>query len=98
MSDVMIVNFAAMQQASVDIQSALNALTNQLAELERDAAPLVATWDGAAREAYDVRQARWRGAADDLSRILRDIKVALDESAADYLATENRNAEMFGNR
>ena len=95
MSDVMIVNFAAMQQASVDIQSALNALTNQLAELERDAAPLVATWDGAAREAYDVRQARWRGAADDLSRILRDIKVALDESATDYHHTEQRNIGLF---
>jgi WXG100 family type VII secretion target len=91
----MIVNFAAMQQASVDIQSALNALTNQLAELERDAAPLVATWDGAAREAYDVRQARWRGAADDLSRILRDIKVALDESATDYHHTEQRNIGLF---
>lgn len=95
MSDVMIVNFAAMQQASVDIQSALNALTSQLAELERDAAPLVATWDGAAREAYDVRQARWRGAADDLSRILRDIKVALDESANDYHHTEQRNTRLF---
>jgi WXG100 family type VII secretion target len=95
MSDVLIVNFAALQQASSDIQSALNALTSQLAELERDAAPLVATWDGAAREAYDVRQARWRGAADDLSRILRDIKVALDESAADYHHTEQRNTGLF---
>lgn len=95
MSDVLVVNFAALQQASADIQSALNALTGQIAELERDAAPLVATWDGAAREAYDVRQARWRGAADDLSRILRDIKVALDESATDYHHTEQRNTGLF---
>jgi 6 kDa early secretory antigenic target len=95
MSDVLVVNFAALQQASADIQSALNALTSQLTELERDAAPLVATWDGAAREAYDIRQARWRGAADDLSRILRDIKVALDESAADYHHTEQRNTGLF---
>ena len=95
MSDTLIVNFAALQQASTDIQSALNALASQLAELERDTAPLVATWDGAAREAYDVRQARWRGAADDLSRILRDIKVALDESATDYHHTEQRNIGLF---
>jgi WXG100 family type VII secretion target len=95
MGDTLIVNFAAMQQASADIQSALNALTSQLAELERDAAPLVATWDGAAREAYDVRQARWRGAADDLSRILREIKMALDESATDYHRTEQRNTGLF---
>jgi early secretory antigenic target protein ESAT-6 len=95
MSDVLVVNFAALQQAGADIQGALNALTNQLSELERDAAPLVATWDGAAREAYDARQARWRAAADDLSRILRDIKLALDESAADYLQTEQRNTGLF---
>jgi WXG100 family type VII secretion target len=95
MSDVLVVNFAALQQASADIQSALGALTNQLADLERDAAPLVATWDGAAREAYDVRQARWRNAAEDLSRILRDIKVAVDESAADYDHTERRNTGLF---
>jgi 6 kDa early secretory antigenic target len=95
MSDVLVVNFAALQQASADIQSALGALTNQLADLERDAAPLVATWDGAAREAYDVRQARWRNAAEDLSRILRDVKVAVDESAADYHHTERRNTGLF---
>ena len=95
MSDVLVVNFAALQQASADIQSALGALTNQVADLERDAAPLVATWDGAAREAYDVRQARWRNAAEDLSRILRDIKVAVDESAADYHHTEQRNTGRF---
>ena len=95
MSDVLVVNFAALQQASADIQSALNALTSQIAELERDAAPLVATWDGAAREAYDVRQARWRGAAEDLSRILREIKVALDESTTEYRHTEHRNTGLF---
>ncbi len=95
MNDMLVVNFAALQQASADIQGALNALTSQIAELERDAAPLVATWDGAAREAYDVRQARWRAAADDLSRILRDIKVALDDSAVDYQQTEHRNTGLF---
>jgi len=95
MNDLLVVNFAALQQASADIQGALGALTNQLADLERDAAPLVATWDGGAREAYDVRQARWRNAAEDLSRILRDIKVAVDESAADYQHTEQRNTGLF---
>jgi WXG100 family type VII secretion target len=95
MNDTLVVNFAALQQASGDIQSALDALTTQLGQLERDAAPLVASWDGAAREAYDVRQARWRSAAEDLSRILRGIRVALEDSAADYLQTERRNTTLF---
>jgi WXG100 family type VII secretion target len=95
MSDTLVVNFAALSQASLDIQSALDALASQLTELERDAAPLVATWEGSAREAYDVRQAQWRSAAEDLSRMLRNIKVAVDDSAADYLHTERRNIGLF---
>jgi WXG100 family type VII secretion target len=95
MSDTLVVNFAALSQASLDIQGALDALASQLTELEHDAAPLVATWEGSAREAYDVRQAQWRSAAEDLSRMLRYIKVAVDDSAADYLHTERRNTGLF---
>jgi 6 kDa early secretory antigenic target len=93
--DLLVVNVAALQKASADIQTALNTIHNQLAQLERDAAPLVAGWSGEAREAYDVRQAKWQQAAGDLSAILRDIKQAVDESAADYQRTEHRNTGLF---
>jgi len=93
--DVLVVNFPALQQASADIQRALNTLDTQLAQLERDAAPLVATWDGDARAAYDQRQSRWRAASVDLQSMLRDIKRALDDSAADYLSTEKKNTSLF---
>jgi early secretory antigenic target protein ESAT-6 len=93
--DLLVVNVAALQKASADIQAALNTIHNQLAQLERDAAPLVAGWSGEAREAYDVRQAKWQQAAGDLSAILRDIKQAVDESAADYQRTEHRNTGLF---
>lgn len=92
---MLVVNFAALQQASADIQRALNTLQSQLSQLERDAGPLVATWDGVAKEAYAQRQARWRAASQDLQNILRDIKNALDHSAADYLSTEQRAARLF---
>jgi 6 kDa early secretory antigenic target len=94
--DVLVVNFVALQKASADIQTALHTLHSQLGQLEQDARPLVAGWTGKAREAYDTRQARWREAAEDLSRILRDIKCALDDSAADYQHTERRNTDLFG--
>jgi early secretory antigenic target protein ESAT-6 len=93
--DILVVNFPALQQASADIQKALNTLDSQLAQLERDAAPLIATWDGDARQAYDQRQSRWRTASADLQAMLRDIKLALDDSAADYLSTEKRNVNLF---
>lgn len=94
--DTLVVNFAALQQASADIQRALGALETQLGQLERDAAPLVATWDGEARQAYDVRQATWRRAAGDLATMLRSIKLAVEESATDYQNTERRNTQLFG--
>ncbi len=93
--DLLVVNFAALEQASADISHAMGALETQLDQLERDAAPLVAQWSGAARDAYDQRATAWRAAATDLSGILRSIKSAIDESAADYLATERHNAMLF---
>ena len=92
---VLVVSFTALQQASADIQRALNTLDSQLGQLERDAAPLVATWSGEAKEAYEQRQASWRAASQDLKAMLRDIKIALDESAADYQNTEKKNTSLF---
>jgi early secretory antigenic target protein ESAT-6 len=92
---VLVVNFAALQHASGEIQNALGRLHSTLGELERDAQPLVSTWDGSAKQAYAQRQAGWRRAAEDLSVMLANIKSALDESAADYLHTEQRNTRLF---
>ncbi|WP_329106533.1 WXG100 family type VII secretion target [Micromonospora sp. NBC_01699] len=92
---VLVVSFTALQQASADIQRALNTLDSQLGQLERDAAPLVATWSGEAKEAYEQRQAAWRSASQDLKAMLRDIKIAVDDSAADYQSTEKKNTGLF---
>jgi len=92
---VLVVNFAALQQASADIQKALGSLESQLGQLERDAAPLVSTWAGDAKEAYAQRQNRWRTASQDMQNILRDIKNAVDHSAADYMNTEKKATGLF---
>jgi len=92
---ILLVNFGALQQAGADIQKALNELESQLGQLEQDAGPLVASWDGDAKEAYQIRQAKWRSASDDLSSILRNIKMAVDESAADYTHTEKAATNRF---
>lgn len=95
MSDVLVVNFAALQQASSDIQTALDRMRTQLEQLDRDAAPLVSTWDGEAKAAYAQRQVQWSRAAEELSAMLRDIKLAMDQSAADFHSTEKRNTARF---
>lgn len=96
MSDgMLVVNFAALQQAGADIQAGISGLQSTLSDLESAAKPLVETWAGDAKEAYQARQATWRQASQDLTRILADIKRALDESAQSYLQTENSNKAMF---
>jgi early secretory antigenic target protein ESAT-6 len=92
---LLLVNFGALQQASADIQKALNTLQAQLSQLERDAGPLVATWSGAAQAAYAERQRKWTAASQDLANILRNIKIAVDESAADYQDTERKAQQRF---
>lgn len=92
---LLLVDFGALRQASADIDKALNALRSELDQLEQDAGPLVATWAGPAREAYSERQAIWRSASEDLQGILRQIKVAVDDSALDYLETERLATERF---
>jgi WXG100 family type VII secretion target len=93
--DVLVVNFAALSQASSDIQVAVTTMADQLHALETDAAPLVAQWAGEAQAAYYERQQSWRSAAADLTTMLGRIKQSLDESAADYQATEHSNASLF---
>jgi ESAT-6 family protein len=92
---LLLVNFGALQQASMDIQKALSELQSQLGQLERDAGSLVDSWDGAAQEAYRERQRKWQTAAGELSEILRSIKLAVDESATDYQETERKAANRF---
>jgi len=89
------VNFGALSQAGSDIQKAISTLESELSQLEQDAAPLVATWEGAAKDSYAERQKRWQTASHDLQNILRDIKGAVDASASDYQETERKAQARF---
>jgi early secretory antigenic target protein ESAT-6 len=91
----LVVNFARLQETSGHIQSMIGTLESQLSTVESDAAPLVGTWSGEARDAYQQRHRTWRRAAADLTAMLVSIRRAVDESAADYATTERRNADLF---
>lgn len=95
MSERLVVNFAALQQASLDINNAINSMRTQLDDANDSAKPLVSTWDGGARDAYQQRQDAWTRAANDLTAMLTEIKKAVDESASQYQQTEDRNTRLF---
>ena len=92
---MLLVNFGAMQQASADIHKAITTMQSQLDQLESDAKPLIATWNGAAQEAYGQRQHKWRQASADLNHILQNIKRAVDQSTEDYVNTEKAATQRF---
>lgn len=95
MHDNLVVDFGQLQATSQHIQTAMINLDAQLTQLERDAEPLVHSWGGEAKLAYQDRQSTWRQAAGELTLMLGQIKRALDESVLDYQATEQANANLF---
>jgi len=93
--DQLVVNFTALQGAVGDIQKAISKMESSLADCESSAKPLVDSWSGAAKDSYFERQAQWRKAADNLTQMLNDIKVAVSDSADNFDQTERRNTAMF---
>jgi 6 kDa early secretory antigenic target len=90
-----LIDFAALASAGDHITHAIAAVEQQLTAVEQAAAPLVATWAGAAKQAYADRQAAWRRAADDLTNVLRRVGSAVAQTAEDFAETERRNARRF---
>ena len=78
--DRIVVDFAALNQASTDISNALTTMRGQLEEADTTAKPLVASWEGGAREAYEVRQAKWTSAANEIATMLGEIQKAVIDS------------------
>lgn len=89
------VHFGQMQQTIDDLGKGVSALTDKLADLDRQAAPLVTTWRGEAQDAYHDHQQQWTNSANELKSLLNEIKRSLSESLAEYLATEQGVASSF---
>jgi early secretory antigenic target protein ESAT-6 len=91
----LIVNEARLRQAAEDIESAIKSMDGALDDAENSARPLISTWQGTARTAYDARQQKWTQAANDLTTMLRDVKKAVIETADRFRATEDGNTALF---
>jgi 6 kDa early secretory antigenic target len=96
MSDEIVVRFSALTKASEDINKAISTMHSELDGLERGIQPLLATWDGAAKNEYQTRQREWTQASNDLTQLLNQIKGAVSKSAEIMQAREAANARKFG--
>jgi WXG100 family type VII secretion target len=89
------VNFGVMAAGVADLEKAVAQLDAKLADLHRQAQPLVNTWDGDAKQAYATRQQAWTKSAEELKTVLNQIKGAMGQSLANYQATEARVKKSF---
>jgi early secretory antigenic target protein ESAT-6 len=89
------VTFGALAAAQSDVSGTASRITAQLEDLRRFLTPMVATWQGAAAQDYQVRQKQWDTAAGDLAAVLAQIGVALGAANDSYRQAENANAARW---
>ncbi|WP_020526050.1 WXG100 family type VII secretion target [Catelliglobosispora koreensis] len=93
--DSIIVDEFKLRDAATDIENAIKAMDKALDDANDTARPLVDSWTGAAKDAYEARQAKWTQAAGDITVMLRDIKNAVIDTADRFKQTEDGNVAMF---
>ncbi|NAZ74685.1 WXG100 family type VII secretion target [Kineococcus sp. T13] len=96
MADQIRVTFGALADAVNDISAGVAAAGNRLSDLKADIAPMVATWEGAAQNAYYAQQSKWDNAWSELTAALGDFQRATSNAASDYEAGERANTALWG--
>ena len=89
------VTFGALATAQADVSGTASRIHTQLEDLRRFLAPMVAAWQGAAAQDYQVRQKQWDTAAADLTAVLGQIGVALGAANDGYQQAESLNAARW---
>ncbi len=79
-------DYPTVQQAAANYKARHEGLTTILADLESGLAPMLASWDGTARDMYVQQTASWDAAALDLTNLLQSI-ITETHSAHDGYAT-----------
>lgn len=90
------VDFGQLSQAADDLGQAASKIQSELDELEGFLKPLVATWEGAAQEAYVAAQQEWDKAAQNMQEIAAKMGMAVSAANESYQQGEKRNAARFG--
>lgn len=87
--------FASIEGSRMDIAQSAARLNNALDELKSYLAPLVATWEGEAADAYQVQQQRWNRAQEDLNQVLDRIGVVVGQGNDAMNDTNHRAAASW---
>lgn len=89
------VNFGDIDNTGSGITGKSGTIKSRLDQLTSDLAPMRSSWDGSAKEAYQVAQTRWNAAADDLTAILNAVGIAVNDTGSGYRDTERLNTNAW---
>lgn len=95
MSGQILVNFQTISQASSDVRHTTQNIRQQLDDLESGVKKIAQSWEGAAQEGYQAKQAEWDKRAASLHATLEAIAKALDNAAQNYQSTESQNSRIW---
>ncbi|MEV7217596.1 WXG100 family type VII secretion target [Kitasatospora cineracea] len=90
-----LVNFQTIQNASSEVRQTAARIQSQLDDLKAGVQRIASSWEGAAQQGYQARQAQWDAKAADLQEVLGRIASALDNAAQSYQQTENSNQAIW---
>jgi WXG100 family type VII secretion target len=92
---LILVQYASLQEANANVQSAVNFMNQQLDQLKTYLAQLKELWEGDAGTAYKALQAKWDQTALDLNQVLAKVPPELQQAQQAYQATESKNAGVW---
>ena len=95
MSDVIIVDHTALQQAAADLTRAVVASEERIARLAAELAPLQAQWFGTAQEAYLEARSVWESAQAEMRLLLGRLGVAVAAAEEAYGSADRAGAQAF---
>jgi len=96
MSDAgIVVNYATIIRAGEDCDSTGADLQQQFDHLKDSLKPLITTWSGGAKDAYEQAQRTWDQSFEDLKQVLAQIGSALPQIAEGYKGTDDSAQRLF---
>jgi len=85
------VSFGELASAAGSISSSAQQVQQQLEDLKQQVVRVMGSYEGAAAEAYQQKQAQWDRSAADLQAVLSSIGIAVRDAGEAYQAAEKSN-------
>lgn len=93
--DTIKVHFDSLSSGAAGITASYRALQSTLEDLQRQLAPMVATWQGSAQEAYHQRKTEWEQASAAMATILSQMGNAVSQAHENYTQAEAANQRIW---